>query len=302
MSPPRAMILAAGFGTRLRPLTDELPKPLLPVGDRPAIAHIAGRLAAAGIQRASLNTHHLAEAFSAERLAGLPVHLTVIHEPRILGTAGGVANAAPHLGAGDAIVWNGDILADLDVRALFQSHAQAEAQGGALATLAVAPRPRGEGTVGLDARGAVVRLRGERFGEEASGGDFLGIQVLGAALRRKLPEVGCLVGDGYLPALREGAFIAAAPFDGDWGDIGSVAAYLDENVRWLRSQTGRPAHCGEGARVEASIELSDSVVGAFATVTGRGALRRVVVWPLARAVAPLEDAVVTTGGLVVRAP
>jgi NDP-sugar pyrophosphorylase family protein len=126
--------------------------------------------------------------------------------------------------------------------------------------------------------------------------------VLGAALRRKLPEVGCLVGDGYLPALREGAFIAAAPFDGDWGDIGSVAAYLDENVRWLRSQTGRPAHCGEGARVEASIELSDSVVGAFATVTGRGALRRVVVWPLARAVAPLEDAVVTTGGLVVRAP
>jgi mannose-1-phosphate guanylyltransferase len=295
--PLTAMILAAGLGTRLHPLTFELPKPLLPVGDRPAIAHIAGRLAAAGIQQACLNTHHLAEAFSAERLAGLPLRLEVIHEPRILGTAGGVANAALHLGAADAIVWNGDILADLDVLELAHVHAQT----GALATLAVAPRARGEGTVGLDARGAVIRLRDERFGEEAAGGDFVGIQVVSAALRRTLPEIGCLVGDGYLPALRSGAFIAAARFAGDWGDIGSVAAYLDENVRWLR-QIGCPSYWGEGARVEASIELSETVIGAGATVTGRGALQRVVVWPFARAVAPLEDAVVTTGGEVVRAP
>src|SRR5262249_43670015 len=154
----------------------ELPKPLVPVGDRPAIVHIAGCLAEAGVREACLNTHHLAEAFSAERIAALPLRLEVIHEPRILGTAGGVANAAPYLGAGDAIVWNGDILADLDVRALLR----AQADRRALATLAVAPRPQGEGTVGLDARGAVVRLRGERFGEEASGGDFLGIQVIGA--------------------------------------------------------------------------------------------------------------------------
>lgn len=292
--PPGAMILAAGLGSRLRPLSDELPKPLVPVGDRPVLSHIARCLAEAGVEQACLNTHHLAEAFSAARLAALPLRLSVLHEPRILGTAGGVANAAPHLGEGDAIVWNGDILADLDVRALLQAHAQ----GGALATLAVAPRPKGEGTVGLDAAGAVVRLRGERFGEEASGGDFLGIQAVSAALRRRLPEVGCLVGQGYLPALREGARILAARFDGVWGDIGTLAAYLAENLRWLR-QTGRSFFAGEGAQVEAGIGLSESVIGASATVTGEGALRRVVVWPGARAVAPLEDAVVTTRGAVV---
>src|SRR2546426_402753 len=106
------MILAAGLGTRLRPLTDELPKPLVPVGDRPAVAHIADSLTRAGIRDAVINTHHLAEAFSPDRLAALPLRLRVIHEPTILGTGGGVANAAPWLGAGDVILWNGDILAD----------------------------------------------------------------------------------------------------------------------------------------------------------------------------------------------
>src|SRR5277367_6976775 len=105
------MILAAGRGTRLRPLTDELPKPLLPVGDRPAMAHVAARLAAAGIREAVLNTHHLAAEFTPERLAALPLALRVIHEPEILGTAGGLANAAALLGDGDVVVWNGDILA-----------------------------------------------------------------------------------------------------------------------------------------------------------------------------------------------
>jgi mannose-1-phosphate guanylyltransferase len=291
------MILAAGLGTRLRPLTDELPKPLVPIGDRPVLAHIAARLAAAGIRQAVLNTHHLATAFSRDQLAALPLRIEVIHEPRILGTAGGVAHAAPYLGDGDAIVWNGDILADLDVQALLEAHRR----GSSLATLAITPRPAGEGTVGLDARGGVVRLRGERFGQEASGGDFLGIQAVSAALVRRLPAVGCLVGDGYLPALRQGARIGAAPFLGAWGDIGTLAAYLGENLRWLQ-EAERPFHCGGSARVEPGIALVDSVVGEGATVTGSGALRRAVIWPFARAVAPLEGVVVTTSGAVVRVP
>ncbi len=94
------MILAAGLGTRLRPLTDLLPKPLVPVGDRPAVAHVAERLAAAGIREVVLNTHHLAGAFTAEILAGLPIALRVVHEREILGTAGGVANASALLGDG----------------------------------------------------------------------------------------------------------------------------------------------------------------------------------------------------------
>jgi len=295
-APPRAMILAAGLGTRLRPLTDELPKPLVPVGDRPILAHIAARLAAAGIEEAVLNTHHLAEAFSAARLASLPLRLEVLHEPSILGTAGAIVNAGRHLGDGDAIVWNGDILAPVDVAALRSAHRR----GGALATLVVAPRAPGQGTVGLDARGSVVRLRGERFGEEAQGGDFLGIYALCPALRESLPNVGCLVGDGILPALRRGARIASLPFHGAWDDIGTIAAYLRANARWLE-QTGQPFHRGEGALVDPGIDLSGSVIGAGARVTGTGAVARSVIWPMARAVAPLDHAVVTTAGGVVRA-
>jgi mannose-1-phosphate guanylyltransferase len=271
---PRAMILAAGLGTRLRPLTDELPKPLVPVGDRPAIAHVAARLAAAGIREAVLNTHHLAAAFTPDRLAALPLALRVIHEPEILGTAGGLANAAALLGDGDVVVWNGDILADVDVRALLQAHRSQ----GAAATLAVVPREDGAGTVGLDARGCVVRLRGERSGDEVSSADFLGIHVIGPELRATFPRKGCFVDDGYRPARRRGALVATFPVSGAWDDIGTVASYLAANMRWL-AQSGRDAYVHETARVATGVACGVSVIGAGATVTGTGAVRGSVIWP-----------------------
>ncbi len=289
------MILAAGFGTRLRPLTDELPKPLVPVGDRAAVAHIADRLAKAGIAEAVLNTHHLAEAFTPRRIAALPLRLRVIHEPSILGTAGGVANAAPLLGDGEVILWNGDILADVDIAALLEIHRAARAP----ATMVIAPRPHGEGTVGVDPTGAIVRLRGELFGDEVSGGDFLGIYAIGPALRARLPREGCLIGDGCLPALRAGQRIASFPVTTAWDDIGSIASYLRANRRWL-GRVGQGNHVGEGAVIAAGVTIEDSVIGAGAELRGHGVVRGAVIWPGARAEAPLEDAVVTTTGLVVR--
>jgi mannose-1-phosphate guanylyltransferase len=290
------MILAAGFGTRLRPLTDELPKPLVPVGDRAAVAHIADRLAKAGIAEAVLNTHHLAEAFTPRRIASLPLRLRVIHETKILGTAGGVANAAPLLGRGDVILWNGDILADVDIAALLEEHRRARA----LATMVVAPRPRGEGTVGLDDRGAIVRLRGERFGEEVRGGDFLGITALGPLLRARLPREGCLIGDGCLPALRAGERIASVPSATTWDDIGSIATYLQANARWLDRQKIRN-FVGNEASIAPGVLLEDSVVGEGAQVSGSGIVRGAVIWPGARVEAPLDRIVVTTAGVIARA-
>lgn len=289
------MILAAGLGTRLRPLTDELPKPLLWLGDRPLIAHIAEQLAAGGVRRVALNKSHLAERFSRELIAAFPVPVDVLHEPEPFGTAGGLANAAGALGGGDVVLWNGDILIDLDVAALCAAHAER----GAGATLAVAPRPAGEGTVGVGARGEVVRLRGERFGEEAAGGDFVGVHVVGEALRRRLPPRGCMVGDAYLPWLREGRALATFAAPAVWHDIGTVAAYLAASARWL-TESGRESYVGPGAFVAEGVAVTGSVVGAGARVEGEGALRRCVVWPGARATAPLEDAVVTTSGVVAR--
>ena len=289
------MILAAGFGTRLRPLTDELPKPLVPVGDRPAVAHIADRLVKAGILEAVLNTHHLAEAFTPERIAALPLRLRVIYEPLILGTAGGVTHAAPLLGGGDVILWNGDILADIDIAELLEEHRRASA----LATMAVAPRARGEGTVGIDERGAIVRLRGERFGEEARGGDFLGVTALGPVLRARLPREGCLIGDGCLPALRARERIASVTTTTPWDDIGSIATYLQANARWL-ARLDRGHFVGQGAAIAPGVVLQGSVVGAGARVSGSGIVQGAVIWPGAQVEAPLDRIVVTTAGVAAR--
>lgn len=307
----KAMILAAGLGTRLRPLTLELPKPLVWVGDRPAIAHVAERLVAAGIEDIVINTFHRAEAFSAGMLARVPGRLSIVTEAEILGTGGGLANAKGLLGDGDVVVWNGDILAALDVAALVGAH-----RGGA--TLAVAPRARGEGTVGLGApipysasergdQGAparpmgarVVRLRGEVFGEEVAGGDFLGIYVVGEEIRRRLPIPGCLVGDGLLPWLRSGGEVRAVTVDVTWDDIGSVEAYLRANTRWLAA-TGREAYFGEGAVIDSGVQVIGSVIGAGAVVRGEGAIEGCVVWPGATATAPLARTVVTTEGRTAR--
>jgi mannose-1-phosphate guanylyltransferase len=278
-----AIVLSAGLGTRLGALTKELAKPLMPVGDRPALAHIVEALARGGIGRVAVNTHHRASDFTA--LAGAYAGaLELLHEPTILGTAGGVANAAAVLGRDRAVVWNGDILAPaLDVAALLEAHEASRAACDAL--WVVAPAPLGAGTVGLDTRGYVVRLRGETFGEEQRGGEFLGIQVMNPALTAALPREGCLVGDVALPLLRRGGRIATFGFSGEWDDIGSPATLLRANLRWLERR-GVTAWTAPGARVAAETALERCLVGEGGEVTGAGPARECVVFPGAHLSAP----------------
>lgn len=281
------MILAAGLGTRLRPLTLELPKPLLPVGDRPAIAHVADALSRA-VGALVVNTHHRAEAFAGLTLA-LP-HVA-LHEPEILGTAGGVANARRWLGDGDVLVWNGDIVADVDVAAALAARRAV----GALASWVVAPRAPGEGTVGVSRDGFVVRVRGSVVGDEARGGDFLGISALSPELVATLPREGCLVGDVLEPALTRGGRVAVAWHEGPWDDIGTLATYAAANARWLGA---RASFVAPGATVAPGRDVTGSVVGDGAVVAASAT--RSIVMPGARVDAPVDRAVVTRGGAVVR--
>ncbi len=288
------MVLCAGLGTRLRPLTDELPKPLVPIGDRTILAHIAAALRAAGLDAAVINTHHLADKFPPV-IGNLGIKIEVVNEAIVRGTAGGVAGARALLGPAPVVVWNGDILVDDPPLAALLDFA-----GDGLC-LAVAPRPAGEGTVGLDAAGGVVRLRGERFGDEARGGDYVGIAAIGARCLATLPEMGCLVGDWALPELRAGRpSVASVDVTGAWTDAGDPASYLAANLAWLAGQAAGAARKGRGAVVAAGVELRQSIVGDGARVDGHGALERCVVWPGAHATAPLSDAIVTTSGRVVR--
>jgi mannose-1-phosphate guanylyltransferase len=289
----RAIVLSAGLGTRLRPLTNERPKALVPLGDRSLAWHIVEHLARAGFGEVVMNTHHLSEAFPLE-VSAFPVEVHLIHEPRIRGTAGGIAGARGALGPAPVIAWNADILAEPPLEGLLAS-----AQGGGLC-LAVSPRAPSEGTVGVGADGRVVRLRGKSFGPEVAGGDYVGVAALGARILHELPSEGCLIGDVALPLLACGDPIVAVSSTAPWRDVGSLTAYLAANLEWLSNTHGELASwVHPSARVSSDVRLERCIVGAGAVVAGEGTLSRTVVWPSAAVRAPLDGVVVTTSGAVV---
>lgn len=279
-----AFVLAAGLGTRLRPLTSHVPKPLVPVGDATALDAVLTCLA--GHEPVVVNAHHLAPAVVSH---GLRCGVHVVEEPRLLGTAGGLANAASELGAGPVLVWNADILAEVDSLAVVSSHLAS----GCAATLVVAPRARGEGTVGVGSDGGVVRLRGEIFGEERSGGDFVGIHVVGEELRASLPVEGCLVGDVYLPALRAGQRLATHVHASGFLDVGSLEAYLAANAAWL-ARRGLEAFVHEEARVAPGVRVERAIVGRGADV--RADVIDGVVWPWTTVTREVRGAVAAEPG------
>lgn len=291
-----AMILCAGFGTRLRPLTHFLPKPLLPVGDRPALLHIVEQLSRAGFAPLALNTHHRAEAFDGT----VPAGVAVLHEPSIRGTAGGVANARDVLGPGDVLVWNGDIQIEPDLEGLASGHQEMQRSDGIAATLLAAPRPHACGTLGVDDRGRVVRLRGECFGEERHGADYLGVMILSSPTRRLLPAEGCLVGDVLMPLMREGGSVAVAWHEDPWIDIGTPALYLEANLAWLQRRR-QAFFLAPNAHVEPCVELERSVV-AGGRVEGTGALTECVVLPGGRLHAPSHRCIGLPDGSFVQVP
>lgn len=281
------MILCAGLGSRLRPLTERRPKPLVPVGDRSVLSAICGQLAGAGYRSAVVNTHHAAGEFDSI-LGSYEVSLTAIHEAEILGGAGGV-KAAQSLLAAPTIVWNGDILLSQPPLAALQH----ELQSGAALCLAVAPPGTGQpGTLGLDSGGRVVRLRGEKFGAEARAADYVGLMGLSGELLESLPTRGCLIADVCLPRLRAGQTVATVAVPGGWWDIGTPAHYARANFDWLR-QRGQLNWTHASAQIASAVALSDCVVGEGASVGGSGRLERVIVWPGAAVRAPLCEAIVT---------
>ena len=251
---------------------------MVPVGDAPAVEHVRRRLGA--FERIVVNVHHRPEELRAWAASS---NVGISNEPVLLGTAGGLARAGELLGPGDVLVWNGDILCDLDPAVLRLD--------GAEASLAIAPRPLGQGNVGIDARGRVVRLRtNERFGEEISGGDFLGIHLVGARLRARAPAEGCLVGDVYLPALAEGLALGTTVVTTPFRDIGTVASYVAANRAWLGDRASWSAD------PIADVRIDGSIVGKGARLEADAL--RCIVWPGAEVTRPLADAIVTPFGTV----
>jgi mannose-1-phosphate guanylyltransferase len=292
-----ALVLCAGLGTRLRPLTDELPKPLVPVGDRPLLEHVISALEARGCGRLFVNVHYLPDLF-VSHIEYLKDRVEVSREAAILGTAGGIAQIRPRLTQPCLVIWNGDVVTELWLHDLVD---EIVISGGLC--LAVRRRPPGQGTLGIRADGAIVRLRGERFGAESTGADYLGVAALGAECLATLPAVGCLIGDWALPVLRKGGSIGTVMVEPPyWFDVGEPPSYLRANLNWLARTRGEglESFIAPGARIATDVLLEQSVVGRDALVEGTGPLRRTIVWPGARVRAPLSDAIVTSAGRVVQ--
>jgi mannose-1-phosphate guanylyltransferase len=232
------MVLAAGLGTRLRPLTGRLPKPAVPVCGLPLVQYAFARMAAAGARRAVVNTHHLAPemegaARRAARATGLD--LEVSHEPEIAGTGGALREAARRLeGAAAVALWNGDVLFDLDLRPVVEGHLAS----GALATMVLAPMPAGASyaSVEVDGEGRVRRIAGHGPGGPGLRSlHFTGVHVLSPALLAAVPShpFACDVNRHVYPPLLAAGRVRGVVAGGWWDDLGTPERYLRANLDLL---------------------------------------------------------------------
>lgn len=228
-----AMVLCAGLGTRLRPLTDLLPKPAVPLCDVPLVAWTLALLRGAGVRHAVLNTHHLPEEMdAAARAAGraLGMAVDVSHEPVIAGTGGALREARALLAGADPIVLvNGDVLFDLDLGAALAAHRGS----GALATMVLLPMPDGAryATVEVDPAGAVRRIAGAfgPGGPSLTPWHFSGVHVLAAELLVHVPAepFEADVNRHVYPPLMAGGRIRGQVARGYWNDLGTPSRYLE---------------------------------------------------------------------------
>jgi NDP-sugar pyrophosphorylase family protein len=230
----RAVILAGGLGTRLRPYTTILPKPLVPVGDRPILEHILLQLANAGVKQVDLCVSHLGELiqlyFSQTHTLPDDMELSWHWEDEPLGTAGAL-RVVPDL-EGTFIAMNGDVLTTLDYGALLDCH---HSRGAALTIATHAKRVDIDLGVIDSADGYVTDYR------EKPSLDYdvsMGIYVYDERALRHLPESGpCQFPDLVLALLEAGERVAVYQNDADWYDIGTFAEY-ERAVRDLEERPG----------------------------------------------------------------
>jgi NDP-sugar pyrophosphorylase family protein len=224
----KAMILAAGFGNRLRPLTNAIPKPLLPVAGSPLIVWNLLLLRRHGIREIIVNLHHLGPMI--EQVLGdgsrYSVRITYSREPVILGTGGGIKQAEQHFSGEPVLVVNGDTLFELNLDSLIAFHAQRQAA----ATLVVRKDPEVErwGLVELGDQQRIVRITGQGLAEKQPTEPrmFAGIHILHPRLLREVPKgKESSIIHAYVSAIERGETVLGYDLEGYWSDIGTPERY-----------------------------------------------------------------------------
>jgi NDP-sugar pyrophosphorylase family protein len=292
------MVLAAGYGLRMRPLTLLVAKPALPVLNRPLLHWTLERLSRAGVREVVVNAHHLPEtveaAARAARGLGLKVR-TVREEPEILGTGGGPRAVRGWLGAGPVLLVNGDVLFTMDLLELLRRHRAR----GARATLALRRNPGGySGVVSEPRTGRILAIAGKPRPARGVASMFASVHVLDPTLLERLPEgPSDSVLDLYIPMLGRGEPVHGSRLPGAWYDLGRPSLYRDAQLRLL--PRGRPL-IDESARVSGTAAVRRAVVGGRARVGTGAVVESSVLWERAvvEAGARVSRSIVTAGALV----
>lgn len=283
----RAMILAAGLGTRLRPLTLRMPKPMAPVLDRPVMEHIAELLAGHGFTEVVANLSYMPEAIREHFGDGsrLGVSLSYSEEPEPLGTAGGVAKVADFLSATESFaIVSGDAVTDIDLAAMREAH-EANVAKGAIATLAT-KRVAETSQFGVAITDPEGRIQG--FQEKPDPAEALsdlancGIYMFRREIFDHFPGAGhrSPAGDadqppGFVdwaqdvfPALLAGDIpFCSHEIDASWNDIGTIEEYAQSNFEALAGAV--KLNAGQGEIREGQIFVGAGAdIGAGAELTG----------------------------------
>jgi NDP-sugar pyrophosphorylase family protein len=324
----RAVVLVGGRGTRLQPLTDTIPKQLLPVAEVPMIERVVGHLVSHGIDDVILSMGYLPDAFQLafpdDRCAGVPLSYAV--EPEPLDTAGAIRFAATAAGMDQTfLVFNGDVLTDFDISALVDFHRARGAEG--TIALTRVEDPSAFGVVPTDGEGRVTAfVEKPPPGEAPTDLINAGIYVLEPGVLDRIPgDRRVSIERETFPSMVAERTLYALAGDGYWVDAGTPATYLRANLDRLRragppvagageresgvwtlgaavidGQIAAPALVGDAALIERGACVEDAVIGAGARVLADAVVRRSVLLPgaVVRSGAMVEDSVVGEAAVV----
>ena len=261
----RAMILSAGYGTRLWPLTEDRTKPAIPILGKPLVGYVAEYLARYGCDEIVVNLHHrpdsVRNALGDGRQFGVKLHY--VEEPEILGTSGAIDNARALLDGDTFVVVNGKIITDIDLHAALETHRRRKA----LATLVLMPNVAHERFTVVHTADGLLQGFGGMANKEAVGGDsaepplmFTGIQILEPEIFDYIPPgvFSHTTNDVYPQAMAKGERIAvhvAAGKNESWRELSTLQRYLDISLQLL-SERQQTLSAGAGCIVSADADVS----------------------------------------------
>ena len=258
----RAIVLSAGYGTRLWPLTEDRTKPAIPILGKPLVGYVAEYLAAYGIDEIVVNLHHRPE--SVRRALGdgarFGVKLHYVDEPIILGTSGALDNTRSFFERETFVVVNGKIITDIDLNLALETHRKSNA----LATLVLLPNARRERFSVVEAEDG--RVKGFGGMPVDSGADqvplmFTGIHIMEPRILEYVPRgvFSDSVVHVYPKAIANGEILAAHVASGKWRELSTLKRYLDISVELLK-EAGKPFASGANNSIAGSATVSDSIL------------------------------------------